>query len=295
MAAVTGPQYTFAPPPREKRRPWLIGLTMAWIVVVAGLGWWSVRRDPATVPEQRDIVAAVADVRATAGVVFAAADGDGRAVVVGGFELDRDCRITPVRGGLSAARNVTVYVRDGAAREALEAVAARLPRGYRAQVAVSRGGTRLALHADAGEFVGIDADAESTAGLFTLRITTGCRPAGTGDPGRADPAAGPVPTSLGAVLAGLGAGVPAGGAAGAGDPGGAVVEAVACPGGGVAATYTVDDVAAPADMAARLRAVSAGAAAVRADDSVWAYRTGGDSVVVLSSGKSLRVSVSTGC
>jgi hypothetical protein len=260
-------------------------VVVAWIVVVAGLGWWSVRRDRATVPDQRDIAVAVDDLRRATGALFAAAGGDERAAVLGPLELVRDCRITPVRRGMIANRDVTVHVHAGEALAALDAIAAGLPADYRAYVAERRGGTRLAFYADAGNFVGIDSDAESTARVVTLRVTTGCRPRGDAEPDRADPVAGAAPRVLDTVVAGLG------GAASAPTS----VQAVACPDGGVAATYSVDGMAAPADLAARMRVVSAGASVVRDDAAAWAYRAGDDAVVVVPDGQRLRVSVSAGC
>jgi hypothetical protein len=259
-------------------------VVVAWIVVVAGLASWSVRHSPPTVAEQRGIGVAVAGLQQAAGVVFAAAGAGGRVVTLGGLQVVGGCRITPLRHGQSATRDVTVYVREGEARTVLDAVAAALPAGYRADVETSRGGTRLAFHADAGEFVGVDADADATAGLLTLRLSTGCRPPAVGEPDRADPSAAPAPPALGAALHALAAPAPT-----------PAVQAVACPGGGVAATYTVDGIATPADMRERLRAVTVGATVLRSDDSAWAYRAGADSVLVLPEEKQLRVSVTTSC
>ena len=92
------------------------------------------------------------------------------------------------------------------------------------------------------------------------------------------------PAELTAVLAALGAKEPA-------SP---QVRAVACPDGGVAATYAAQ-VPPPADLASRMRAVSAGATIVRSDDAAWAYRKNGVSVVVVPDGEQARVSVGTGC
>jgi hypothetical protein len=287
MAAVTGPGYSLPPsgaPAPPKRRWWPVGLVAVWILVIGGLAVWSVGNEPATVQEQRDIGQAVPELQRAAGVVFAAAGGPGRAVVLGELSFARDCRVTPVRAGLNGMREVTVYVRTGEARAALEAIAAGLPPAYRADVAVSRAGTRFSLHADAGNFIGIDSDSDAGAQAVTVRLSTGCRPTGSGDPGRADPSAGPAPAVLRAVLSALGA--PAGDAP-------AAVRAVACPAEGVAGTYVVDGVAAPADLAASLRRLDAGV--VRADPEVRAYRTGSDSVVVVPDGARLRVSVSTSC
>jgi hypothetical protein len=279
MAAVTGPESVRARWPR--RRVWVVGAVAAWVVVVAGLGFWSVRRDPATVPDQRDIVAGVGDLQRAVGVVFAAADGEPRAVVLGALEIGRDCQITPVRRGMTARRDVTVYVRPGEARAALDAIAAGLPKGYRA--AVSPGRYRLTMHADAGNFVGIDTDAAAEDEVLILEVSTGCRPPGNAEPDGADPAAGAAPAVLGAVLAKLG---------GAGAP---EVQAAACPEGGVAATFSVARVPMPADLAERMRQLGAGGTPVRGDESAWAYRTGAESVVVVPDEKQLQINVSNGC
>jgi len=281
MAAVTGPGWG-GPAAGAARRRWLGGLVTAWIVVVGGLAVWSVRHSPATVAEQRGIGVAVAELRKATGVVFAAADGDGRAVELGELRVESGCRITPVRQGESATRDVAVHVRDGEARAALAAVAAALPAGYRAEVSASRAATRLSFHADAGDFVGIDADADATAQVLNLELSTGCRPPGR--PDRADPPAAPAPRALATALAALAA-----------PPTAPTVQTVACPDGGVAATYTVDGIPPPADLRQRLRAPTAGATVLRSDTFTWIYRAGPDAVLILPAGKHLRVSVTTGC
>ena len=282
MAAVTGPQLGASPPARNRRR-WLIGLVFAWMAVVAVVGTWSVWHSPATVPEQRDIAQAVPDLQRAAGVAFTAADGDGRVAVLGELELIGDCRITPLRQGYVAARDLTVYVREGDARAMLDAIAGALPESYRAEVSESRGGTRLGLHADAGNFIGIDTTLDATAKAITLRLTSGCRPGPAGAVDRRDPGAAAAPPELATVLTGLGATASA-----------PQVRAVACPDGGVAASYVVE-VPQPADLASRMRTVSAGATILRSDDAAWAYRKNGVSVVVVPDGKQVRVSVGTGC
>jgi hypothetical protein len=234
MAAVTGPEFSFPPPavPRSgARRRWLIGIVVAWIVVVATLAYWSVDHDPATVPEQRTIAQALPDLRRAAGVVFAAATGPERAVVLGELELTTDCRLTPVRRGVKAVRDVTVYGRTAAERTDLEEISAALPAPYRSYVAIGKGGTRFTLHADAGDFIGIDAEAAVGARVLTLRLSTDCRPGTATDPGRADPEAGPAPAALGGALRALGVSTPA-----VGDS--VEKQTITCPGGAVAGTYT---------------------------------------------------------
>ena len=139
------------------------------------------------------------------------------------------------------------------------------------------------MHADAGNFIGIDTALDATAKAITLRLTSGCRPGPASAVDKRDPAAAAAPVVLTTVLTGLGAPQPA-----------PQVRAVACPDGGVAASYAVA-VPPPADLASRMRTVSAGATVVRSDDAAWAYRKNGVSVVVVPDGEQVRVSVGTGC
>src|SRR5215213_6764787 len=111
MAAVTLPGYLSSPPepPVRRRRWWLVGLVVVWILVVAGLGFWSVRHDPPTVPEQRDIAQALPVLeRSTCALLPAATARTDRAVVLGELRA-RDCTITPLRPGVDATRDVTIY------------------------------------------------------------------------------------------------------------------------------------------------------------------------------------------
>jgi hypothetical protein len=152
------------------------------------------------------------------------------------------------------------------------------------QVTPSRGGTRWALHADAGNFIGIDMDTSVGDSSFTLRVSSGCRPVGAGGIDRSDPSAGPAPAVLRTTLDALGGTAEA-----------VTVHTVGCPDGGTAGTYTVSGLAAPGDWPRRLAPVASGAAVVRADTSRRAFRTGNDSVLVVSDGHTLRVSASTAC
>ena len=285
MTAVTAPSYPYPPPPPEpppRRRPWLIGLVAAWIAVVAALGWWSVRHDPPTVPEQRDIAAALPVLQqATGALLAAAAAGDDRAVVLGDLRVSRDCSLTPVRPGVEATRDVTVHVRADRALAALEEIAAALPADYRAEAGASSGGRRVGLQADAGGFVAIDAAADAGTQAVQVTVSTGCRPGADLSPAPAPVAESPA--ALRAVLGALG---------GSGQP---RVGEVACPDGGVARSYTVDGVPAPRDLGRGLQGVVAGATVVRAEPGAWAWRAGADSVVVLRAGESVRVGVTTGC
>ena len=289
MTTVTAPPYQYPapppPPPATRRRWWLVGLVGAWIAVVAGLGWWSVRNDPATVPEQRDIAEALPVVQQATGALLAAATaGKDRAVVLGELRVSDGCNLTPVRGGVEATRDVTLHVPADTALRVLEEIAAALPAGYRAEAADSSGGRRVGLQADAGGFVAIDAAADSGAQVLQMTVSTGCRPradlpaAGDGAP------AGELPAPMRAALDALG-----------GTAGPARLTEVPCPGGGTGRTYTVDGVPAPRDPGRALADVVAGATVVRAESAAWAWRDGPASVVVAKDGEALRVSATTPC
>ncbi|MCY1142718.1 hypothetical protein OWR29_32390 [Actinoplanes sp. Pm04-4] len=262
---------------RPTRRWWLIGLVAVWIAVVGGLAVWSVGHERATVPEQRDIGLAVADLQRAAGTAYAAATGTDRAVVLGEVELARDCRITPVRSGLAAARAVTIYVDDTKAPEVVEDIAARLPGDWAADWGLSSGGTRISLHADAGNFVGLDLSAAAVASTLTLRLTTGCRPLDGAAPSTADASAAPAPARLATVVKALGA-----------QPAASVARTVVCPSGGVAGSWTVDGL--PKQDGRKVPAQP-----VRVDDTLGAYLAGADSVVVRHDADQLSVTVSTAC
>ena len=278
MAAVTEAD------PGTRRRRRLIALVVAWIVVLAGLVWWSVRNDPPTVPEQRTIADALPVLERATGALMAAATGDDRAVELGDLRVSRDCSVTPVRRGIEAARTVTVYVPADRALPVLKEIAAALPAHFRAEAGASSGGRRVGLHADAGGFVAIDAGADAGTQVFQLVARTGCRPLdGGADVSPADPPAPSTPPSLRTALAALG---------GAGQ---ARLREVACPDGGTARTYTVDGVRAPRDLGRSLQPAVEGATVVRAEPAGWAYLAGTDSVVVVKDGDALRVSSTTAC
>ncbi|BEL11121.1 hypothetical protein Q0Z83_093120 [Actinoplanes sichuanensis] len=282
-----------------------------WGVVLLAAVFWSVRNDPPTVPEQRDVGQASAVLRAASGAVVAAAQDERWVLGLGALRVEK-CSITPVWDGQEVSREVTLYVPDGDARTTLDTVAARLPAEYRAGVVDTRGGTRLSFFADAGESVGVDAEAHSTDQVLRLRVFTGCRP-GVDDLDRADPATGPVPSTLDAVVTEITAadpgsppgpstpsGSPAATSGPSGSPPGATggnsvgeSRAVVCAGGGTISTFVRD--AGPAGTDDGPRGVPEGTVPVWADAGGWAYRVGSESVVVTVEQGRYRVSVTTGC
>ena len=285
MACVTEPGYPWAAPPAAppRRRWWLIGVVAAWALVLGLVAIWSAAHDPPTVPQQRTIAEALPVLQQATGAVLAAATGPGRAVVLGKTKLADGCRITPVRDGVEATRDVTMYVPVGQARQVLDSVAKGLPSGYRARVAGAASGARVGLHADAGSYVAIDADTLANAQVVTLEVSTGCRPAAGTALDLAEPRTGAPPIAYTAALRALGV------------DGETTATAVACPDGGAAATYTVERRWTPADLGRSLQPALGGATVVRADPDGWAYRSGPDSVVVLRDGTTLHVSATTPC
>jgi hypothetical protein len=206
--------------------------------------------------------------------------------------VNSECRITPVRSGAEATWDVTVYVPPDRARETLDAIAAALPADYRAETAGNETSNRIGLHADAGDFVAIDADARAADQGLTLTASTGCRPAdshvartGPGEHAPGDPQSRDLPAAFTAPVRALRLiryryeiGPP-----------------VACPDGGARRMYTTVNASAPKDLGRSLQGVVAGATVVRADPTVWAYRSGSDSVVITAADAQVTIKVTTGC
>ncbi|MFG2055531.1 hypothetical protein ACGFI9_16055 [Micromonospora sp. NPDC048930] len=253
---------------------WLVPVTVAWAVLLAGLTWWSVRHDPPTVKEQRTLGEAASVVDRAIGRLVAALADDAWELTPA--RVERGCRVTPLADGASLTRGLDVAVAAGGERALLDRVAQRLPADWRAGVATEVGRPRL--RADAGEFVAIDGRVVAD-GLVRFSAATGCRPA---DTEIIDPLLGyPVGPELTAALRALGQAAP---------PGAAQVSAP-CPAGGRARTVNVDVGPVPASLAA-LRPL--GAVVVDRPER-YAYRSGSVVVLVDATGDRLRLAASTGC
>jgi hypothetical protein len=285
---VTLPAYPYPPPPapaKRARRWWLVGIVSAWAVVVAVSAAWSIRHDPPSVPEQRNIGQALPYLERATGAMLAAADADGRAVVLGNLVFDRDCSVTPVRAGVRASRQVIVHVRADQAGPALDAIAAALPAGYSAQTRHNPLQTRHDLYADAGGFVAIDATARTADTVFTITASTGCRPLAAGvNLSPADPPATTTPAGYARAVAAIGAATAT-----------ATQRQVSCPGGGTASTVISGDLPAPANLGKALQPLVPATAIVQADPHDWAYRDGDVSIVVDGVDGTVRVSATAGC
>ncbi|RUL93837.1 hypothetical protein EG812_09155 [Verrucosispora sp. FIM060022] len=281
--APTGYAPSAGPPPPDSGPGWprwLVALTVAWAVLLAGLTWHSARNDPPTVREQRTLAQAVPRVDAAIGELVAAASGTVYALAPA--EIEQGCRVTPFADGAILRRHVELAVPAGEERAVLERVAEGLPSTWRAGVRLTSDGPRL--RADAGEFVTVSGRTVAD-GRVRLSVETGCRPAdvvvASFLPGYPP---GPESTALAAALAALGVE--------AGEPDEWVQ--VVCPSGGVARTLRVDLTAAAESPQAAL-APLAGGTPVVATDELYAYRHDGVAVLVELYEDRTVLAATTGC
>jgi hypothetical protein len=261
-----------------RRRLWWVAGGTAWAALLIGLGGYATGDDPPTIRDQRPVAEALPVVHRVAGQVLAAA-GPGRVAEFRPLRAD-GCRITPSRDGRRLTRDILVHTDPSAAPGVLDAVAAALPPAWDASVWHHRDGTDHQLSADAGEFVGVEGAVEQDGALVRLQITTGCRPLdGATVPGAspAEPGA-----DLDRVVQAVGA-VPAA----------TTADTLPCPSGPPARSVTVDAAPAPADLGTGLRVLAP--AVVRAEPTVYAWRTGPSSIVVTAADGRIRASATTGC
>lgn len=261
-----------------RRRLWWVAGGTAWAALLIGLGAFATGDDPPTIRDQRTVAEALPVVARVAGEALAAV-GPGRVVEIRPLRA-APCDVTPAREGRRLTRDVLVHLDPADARGLLDAVAAALPPAYAASTWHDRDGTRHELTADAGEFVGLDGAVEDDGALLRLQVTTGCRPLDDAVlPGPAPAAADP---ELDGVVRAVGA-TPAAGTA----------QILTCPGGATARTVTVEATPAPPDLGTGLRPLVP--TPVRAEPTVWAYRSGPRSIVVSAVDGRLLAAVTTGC
>ncbi|WP_433530080.1 hypothetical protein ACQPYA_28410 [Micromonospora sp. CA-263727] len=281
-AVQTGYAPPAGPPPPESgdRWPrWLVALTVAWAVLLAGLTWVSTRNDPPTVREQRSLTQAAPVVDGAIGELVAAATGAVPALLPP--EVDRGCRVAPFAEGATLRRQVELAVPGGEERSVLERIADRLPPAWRAGVRVTPDGPRL--RADAGEFVAVQGR-QVADGRLRLTVDTGCRRVGNG---YAAAALGATGAEVGALTEALRAlGVPA-----------AEPEALVtapCPGGGVARTVRSTAGPASASPQAALASLAGGTPVVETPE-LYAYRRDRVAVLVDLYPDEMLLSATTGC
>ncbi|MFI5840473.1 hypothetical protein ACIA8K_12275 [Catenuloplanes sp. NPDC051500] len=225
------------------RRRWVMPAAVtAWVLVIAGLAYYSYRTDDATVRDQRSLQQAAPVAEAAFGAVLAraaAGPGNGGPRPVITFEsprIERNCRVTSARDGAELTRRATVYIAPEDSAALLDWLAGddALPAGYRIWLGRDRDSFRV----DAGEFVGLRGVVEEP-GVLQVVLSTGCRPVDGPLPEAGDPAPDPASAGLAeGVLASLGASAAR-----------QSVSSVPCPAGGSLSTTVV---AGPADQAPAL-------------------------------------------
>jgi hypothetical protein len=274
--------------PWWRRRGVVPAAMTAWVLVIAGLAYYSYRTDDPTVRDQRSLQQAAPVAEAAFGAVLAraaAGPGNGGPRPVISFEsprIVRGCRVTSARDGAELTRRATVYIapEDGAALIDWMAGDDALPPGYRIWLGRDRDSFRV----DAGEFVGLRGIVEEP-GVLRVVLSTGCRPVDGPPPPVADPAPDPASAGLAeGVLASLGARAARQSAS-----------AVPCPGGG---SLTTTVVAGPADQAPALgETLAQRAAEVLIDEeNRFAFTmTGREGVAVEVADGEVEVATTTSC
>jgi hypothetical protein len=272
--------YQAPPEPEKPRKPsrWVIGLTVAWALILVVSGTFYALHGKPTVREQTTIADARGTVdRASAAVVTAA--GTGPVISIGPFAEEKTCDITPVRSGQSWSRKINVYDGPGGESPLLYTIADGLPSSYHAKAGP---GHILNLDADAGDYVGV-IGAVPSPGDIEFRIATGCRP-----PGGTIPAApGPTTAELAPVTALLdGLGFKASTTAAAQVP---------CGSGGVIRTVSAHVNGVP-QRSLKTELPDLAVDARTATDSILAYHAaGGVDMVITQDSDGLTVAATTRC
>jgi hypothetical protein len=255
-----------------------VAVVVFWAIVLAAVAYASVRRGDATVRDQSNLTEARPVVDRAVGELAAAA---GSAVVlhISGYDLERGCRITPVRSGAKLTREVTIYTREADGPGLLDQIVKALPAGYDARARHTD--KAHALRADAGDFVAIRGSITSP-GVVSLSVETGCRPAG--DIALTEPSAdrsviNPIVSAFGATAE-------------------AVTAAEApCPNGGTVRTVRAEGTPStpPTSLADPLRPLTTGATVIVNSPDRFAYRTSQAAVSVDAEGGELSIAATTGC
>ncbi|GAB7041744.1 MULTISPECIES: hypothetical protein [Catenuloplanes] len=199
--------------PWWRRRGVMPAAVTVWVLVIAGLGYYSYRTDAPTVRDHRPLDRAVPVAETAYGTVLAKlaegpGDGGVRPVIVlESPRIEPGCRVTTARDGAELTRRATVHITPEDTAPLIERVAAAgaLPAGYRSWLGRDAGGVTNSFRVDAGDFIGLRGIVEEP-GVLRVSLETGCRPVDGPLPAVAEPA--PDPMSAGraeGVLAALGA------------------------------------------------------------------------------------------
>lgn len=275
-----------APEPSRSRRRWLLVGVSGWAVLLLLVAYVSVRRDAPTVREQRDVIAAMPVLNQALSRLL---NGVGPEVVVEitGPDLERDCRITPMRDGANLVGSVTLRTAEADAPALLDRIAERLPAEYHARVRHRPESGTHTLRADGGEFVTISGGV-TDPGTIEFTAETGCRPDRPGVELGQTLIGMPIDEEPARVLAALG--LPTDGAV---DRDGGLD----CPGQGAVFTARASAPAVPSAPLGTLLRPFAGPGAIVVTDQpdLYAYRTDALSVVVHLTDSQTQISTTTPC
>lgn len=240
------------------KRSILLPVTLVWLLVLMGLGYWSLRHGKATVKEQTTITSALPTVNAALGRIAGLLDPAQQVPVLGGYDrIGTTCNVTDVRSGQKYQRELDVYVAPGTEVALLARVRAQLPAGWKATLAGHQ------LDADAGDFVAVHGML-TTPGQITFTADTGCRPAPHPVVENTPPGDRTAVQSLLSVLHSTGTGW--------------ATHQLTCPSGGTLRTVSALAASPPGSVQAALR--SQPGTVVLADGQRWAAGTGGRSGLV---------------
>ncbi|MFF5234084.1 hypothetical protein [Dactylosporangium sp. NPDC000521] len=155
------------------KRRWIIAVTVAWALVVAGLAYFSSRHGTPTSRDQTTIAQGLPIVDGALGRIAAALDPATSVTALGGYtRVDRSCRVTSAREGTRFERVLLVYVKQGTEPDVLDRIKAALPASYDAHLV--SGPSNHSLSADAGGFVSVRGSVIQPGQLRFIG-DTGCR------------------------------------------------------------------------------------------------------------------------
>lgn len=147
---------------------WWVAVT-GWLATLLLLGVWSAASSPATVREQRDIVAAKEVIDTVVGQVSGQLPA-GWNFFDDGYQ-DEACRVTVVRDGIAATRTLSLSGPAGTESDAVSRVAS----GLDGATLRPGSGPPDGFFFDAGEFVSVRARVAGP-GSVVIVLKTGCRP-----------------------------------------------------------------------------------------------------------------------
>ena len=254
---------------------WLVVAAVVWGLIVAGLGYYSIRHGKPTAREQTTIAEALPTVDAALGDLAATLDAATSVPVLTGYiEVGRSCSVTVAREGTRWERILYAYTKEGTEAALLKHVRDTLPERYKPFL------TKTVLSADAGNFVAVRGGV-TAPGQVRFTADTGCRPQNAkvreAEPSPSDGGRAPVQ----AVLDTLKLTGPSW-----------QTHRIDCPIGGALWTVEADLPNAPKSLVGALKP-DQGAVLGRAD--VVAYRAGAAGVVVRAHDGALTVTSTTGC